>query len=303
MHRIVPGQIVQGGDITYGDGRGGESIFGKTFEDESFAIPHDRKGLLSMANSGRDGNGSQFFITLDALPHLNGKHVVFGRVVEGLPLVEAMAALAATGTPTTKMRMTIEDCGQLTSKDRDTLVKGMGSIGMGASTPACGRQPSLMGSLMGSSSSPSGPTFAAAPALAAATPIFGGARALAAGLFGGAFGGAPAAAGGGLFGGAPAAAGGGLFGGAPAAPGGLFGGAPATAGGGLFGGAPAATAASSLFGFGTAPAPAPAPATVFGFVAAPAPASVAPGGFGGFGASAAPPKYTVKYKSYNKARR
>jgi len=345
MHRIVPGQIVQGGDITYGDGRGGESIYGKTFEDESFAIPHDRKGLLSMANSGRDGNGSQFFITLDALPHLNGKHVVFGRVVEGLPLVEAMAALAATGTPTTKMRMTIEDCGQLTSKDRDTLVKGMGSIGMGASTPACGRQPSLMGSLMGSSSSPSGPTFAAAPALAAATPIFGGARALAAGLFGGApaaaggglFGGAPAAAGGGLFGGAPAAAGGGLFGGAPAAAGGglfggapatagggLFGGAPATAGGGLFGGAPAAaggglfggapaaacglfggapaaTAASSHFGFGTAPAPAPAPApaTVFGFGAAPAPASVAPGGFGGFGASAAPPKY----KSYNKARR
>jgi cyclophilin family peptidyl-prolyl cis-trans isomerase len=121
MHRIVPGQLVQGGDITSGDGRGGESIYGKTFEDESFAIPHDRKGLLSMANSGRDGNGSQFFITLDALPHLNGKHVVFGRVVEGLPLVEAMAALAATGTPTTKMRMTIEDCGQLTSKDMETL--------------------------------------------------------------------------------------------------------------------------------------------------------------------------------------
>jgi cyclophilin family peptidyl-prolyl cis-trans isomerase len=121
MHRIVPGQLVQGGDITSGDGRGGESIYGKTFEDESFAIPHDRKGLLSMANSGRDGNGSQFFITLDALPHLDGKHVVFGRVVEGLPLVEAMAAVAAASTPTTKMRMTIEDCGQLTSKDMETL--------------------------------------------------------------------------------------------------------------------------------------------------------------------------------------
>jgi ankyrin repeat protein/cyclophilin family peptidyl-prolyl cis-trans isomerase/FKBP-type peptidyl-prolyl cis-trans isomerase len=315
MHRIVPGQIVQGGDITYGDGRGGESIYGKTFEDESFAIPHDRKGLLSMANSGRDGNGSQFFITLDALPHLNGKHVVFGRVVEGLPLVEAMAALVAAGTPTTKMRMTIEDCGQLTSKDRDTLVKGMGSIGMGASTPACGRQPSLMGSLMGSSSSPSGPTFAAAPALAAATPIFGGARALAAGLFGGApataggglFGGAPAAAGGGLFGGAPAAAGGGLFGGAPAAAGGgLFGGAPAAAGGGLFGGAPAA-AGGGLFGgapataggglFGGAPATAGgglfggAPAAAGGGLFGGAPATAGGGLFGGattaFGASAA----------------
>jgi len=135
MHRIVPGQLVQGGDITSGDGRGGESIYGKTFEDESFAIPHDRKGLLSMASSGRDGNGSQFFITLDALPHLNGKHVVFGRVIEGLPLVEAMAA-AAAGTPTTvpttapatapttkMLRMAIEDCGQLVPKEMDPPAK------------------------------------------------------------------------------------------------------------------------------------------------------------------------------------
>ena len=72
--------------------------------------------MLSMANAGRDTNGSQFFLTLDALPHLNGKHVVFGRVVEGMAAVEAMAALAAgpaSGDVPTAMRMVIEDCGEV----------------------------------------------------------------------------------------------------------------------------------------------------------------------------------------------
>ena len=76
-HRIVPGNILQAGDITSGDGKGGESIYGRKFEDESFqgrAGKHKAKGVLSMANSGRNSNGSQFFITLDAMPHLDGEH-------------------------------------------------------------------------------------------------------------------------------------------------------------------------------------------------------------------------------------
>ena len=118
-HRIVPYQILQAGDITTGDGKGGESIYGRKFADESFdgrAGRHSSKGLLSMANSGRNSNGSQFFITLDAMPHLDGKHVVFGRVVEGMEYVEAIAGAAgaagdATGKPT--RRVVIQDCGEL----------------------------------------------------------------------------------------------------------------------------------------------------------------------------------------------
>ena len=112
----MPGQIVQGGDFTSGDGRGGESIYGRRFADESFegkAGSHRSKGLLSMANSGRNTNGSQFFITLDALPHLDGKHVVFGRVLRGMELVEAIAAIAGTPTGAVTGGVKIEDCGEL----------------------------------------------------------------------------------------------------------------------------------------------------------------------------------------------
>jgi len=83
IHRIVPGFVAQGGDIEHDDGSGGESIYGPDgFADESFALRHDREGLLSMANSGRDRNTSNFFITFDRCAHLDGKHVVFGRVVD-----------------------------------------------------------------------------------------------------------------------------------------------------------------------------------------------------------------------------
>ena len=118
IHRIVPGQILQGGDITRGDGRGGESIFGSKFADESFegkAGRHTAKGLLSMANSGRNSNSSQFFITLDALPHLDGKHVVFGRVRSGMEHVLAIVGQAGTASGTPSHRVCVEDCGQLAS--------------------------------------------------------------------------------------------------------------------------------------------------------------------------------------------
>jgi len=81
FHRIIPGFMAQGGDITDGDGTGGQSIYGKRFEDENFSRRHEARGTLSMANSGPNSNNSQFFILFKPTPHLDRKHVVFGRLV------------------------------------------------------------------------------------------------------------------------------------------------------------------------------------------------------------------------------
>merc|ERR1719240_940085 len=107
--------MVQGGDITDGDGTGGESIFGQTFPDENLSLKHTVPGMLSMANSGKNTNGSQFFITTKACPHLDGKHVVFGRVVEGFDVLERMDECgSASGKP--KKTVVIDDCGVFKTK-------------------------------------------------------------------------------------------------------------------------------------------------------------------------------------------
>jgi len=116
FHRIIPGFMCQGGDFTRGDGTGGESIYGETFEDENFAKKHTKPGLLSMANAGPNTNGSQFFITTEKTPWLDGKHTVFGQVVMGMPVVRQMEAYGTEdGTP--KATFSITNCGQLSGED------------------------------------------------------------------------------------------------------------------------------------------------------------------------------------------
>jgi len=112
FHRIIPQFMCQGGDFTLHNGTGGKSIYGEKFADENFIKKHDKPFLLSMANAGPNTNGSQFFITTSITSWLDGKHVVFGEVVEGKDIVVAMDKLGTpSGKPTGKCQIT--QCGQL----------------------------------------------------------------------------------------------------------------------------------------------------------------------------------------------
>ncbi|KAJ9444152.1 Peptidyl-prolyl cis-trans isomerase CYP19-1 [Diplonema papillatum] len=116
FHRVIPKFMIQGGDFTAGNGSGGESIYGKNFRDENFKLQHSQVGMLSMANAGPNTNGSQFFITTSTPKHLNGKHTVFGKVIEGYNFIQAVEKVKTNRQDAPLQPVVIADCGEIKSK-------------------------------------------------------------------------------------------------------------------------------------------------------------------------------------------
>jgi cyclophilin family peptidyl-prolyl cis-trans isomerase len=113
FHRIIRGFMAQGGDTTHFDGTGGISIYGSSFRDENFSLRHDRRGLLSMANAGPNTNGSQFFITFKEALHLDGKHVVFGRIVSGMEVLKQIEQVPTNYNDKPTLPIVITNCGTI----------------------------------------------------------------------------------------------------------------------------------------------------------------------------------------------
>merc|ERR1712241_1415129 len=127
FHRVVKSFMIQGGDFVNHNGTGGESIFGSTFEDEEFKLKHEKPFLLSMANRGKNTNGSQLFITTEVAPHLDGLHVVFGQVVSGKEVVKEIEDLDVDKKDRPLQDVRIVNCGELIKKTKKKREKSISS--------------------------------------------------------------------------------------------------------------------------------------------------------------------------------
>ena len=124
FHRCIQGFMIQGGDFTYGNGTGGESIYGLKFKDENFKIKHTEIGQLSMANAGPNTNGSQFFVTTSTPGYLNGKHTVFGKVIQGYGVATKIEKTKTNGNDAPVSPVVIADCGQMAAPKAQPSAKG-----------------------------------------------------------------------------------------------------------------------------------------------------------------------------------
>lgn len=123
FHRVIKGFMMQGGDFTKFNGTGGESIYGTKFADENFKLQHTQRGLLSMANAGKNTNGSQFFITFCPTKHLNSKHVVFGRVEKGYEICEKVERLPVGADDKPREKVVIVACGEIKAEKKEEKKK------------------------------------------------------------------------------------------------------------------------------------------------------------------------------------